>query len=47
VDAENAGAIRVYERSGYRLIGKEEDYYGRGRAALIYEKRLVGERTKL
>ena len=42
VDAENAGAIRVYERFGYRLVGKEEDYYGRGRAALIYEKPLAG-----
>jgi ribosomal protein S18 acetylase RimI-like enzyme len=42
VDAENAGAIRVYERFGYQPIGKEEDYYGRGRAALIYEKPLAG-----
>jgi ribosomal-protein-alanine N-acetyltransferase len=45
VDAENAGAIRVYERHGYRLRGKERDYYGRGRAALIYGKPLVGERA--
>ena len=42
VDRENAGAIRVYERFGYQPIGKEEDYYGRGRAALIYEKPLAG-----
>jgi [ribosomal protein S18]-alanine N-acetyltransferase len=46
VDAENAGAIRVYERLGYQLIGEEEDYYGRGRAALVYEKPLVGGRVR-
>lgn len=45
VDAENAEAIRVYERFGYELIGREEDYYGRGRTALIYEKALIGERA--
>jgi [ribosomal protein S18]-alanine N-acetyltransferase len=39
VDAENAAAIRVYERDGYRLGGKEADYYGRGRAGLVYAKR--------
>jgi [ribosomal protein S18]-alanine N-acetyltransferase len=39
VDAENAGAIRVYERHGFRPGGREEGYYGRGRAALIYVKR--------
>ena len=38
VDAENAGAIRAYERHGFRLGGREEGYYGRGTAALIYEK---------
>jgi ribosomal protein S18 acetylase RimI-like enzyme len=38
VDAQNAAAIRVYERNGYRLGGKEEDYYGRGRAGLVYAK---------
>jgi ribosomal-protein-alanine N-acetyltransferase len=41
VDAENAGAIRVYERHGFRLGGREEGYYGRGRAALIYAKRCL------
>jgi ribosomal protein S18 acetylase RimI-like enzyme len=40
VDAENAAAIRVYEAHGFVLGGKEEDYYGRGRAALIYAKAL-------
>jgi ribosomal protein S18 acetylase RimI-like enzyme len=43
VDAENAAAIRVYERSGYGVSGREEDYYGRGRAALIYAKPLRAE----
>ena len=41
VDAENAGAIRVYERHGFRLGGREEGYYGHGTAALIYEKRCL------
>ena len=38
VDAENAAAIRVYERGGYRFGGREEHYYGRGRAGLVYGK---------
>jgi ribosomal-protein-alanine N-acetyltransferase len=41
VDEENAGAIRVYERHGFQPGGREEGYYGRGRAALIYAKRCV------
>jgi ribosomal protein S18 acetylase RimI-like enzyme len=41
VDAENAGAIRVYEKHGFGLGGREEGYYGRGRAALIYAKRCL------
>ena len=40
VDAENAGAIRLYEKNGYRQSGREEDYYGRGSAGLIYVKHL-------
>ena len=43
VDAENAGAIRVYERQGHKLRGREADYYGRGRAGLIYAKPLRAE----
>lgn len=43
VDAENALAIRVYERHGYQLSGREEDYYGHGRAALIYARPLSAE----
>ncbi|MGO9340309.1 MAG: GNAT family N-acetyltransferase [Terracidiphilus sp.] len=41
VDEENAGAIRVYERHGFQLGGREEGYYGRGRAALIYANRCL------
>ena len=41
VDAENAGAIRVYERGGYRLLGMEEDYYGRGRNGLVFGKNMA------
>lgn len=43
VSAENAGAIRLYERNGYRCEGREEDYYARDHAALIYTKPLVAE----
>jgi ribosomal-protein-alanine N-acetyltransferase len=43
VDAENSGAIRVYERHGFLLSGRQRDYYGRGRPALVYEKALVVE----
>lgn len=38
VDAENAAAIRVYQAQGFVPRGTKEDYYGRGRAALIYAK---------
>ena len=38
VNAANEAAIRVYEKSGYRLSGREEDYYGRGKPALVYAK---------
>ena len=40
VDADNAGAIRLYEGSGYSLEGRQENYYACGRAALVYSKRL-------
>ena len=40
VDAENRSAIRVYEKHAYQEQGKERDYYGPGKAALIYAKTL-------
>jgi ribosomal protein S18 acetylase RimI-like enzyme len=48
VDAENSAAIRLYERQGYARQGREEHYYARRRAALVYAKPLgsksLGER---
>ena len=43
VDATNAGAIRLYEANGYRCEGREENYFARDRAALIYAKPLGAE----
>ena len=40
VDVENATAIRLYESRGYRFEDKQENYYARSRAALVYRKRL-------
>ncbi len=40
VDAENEPAIKLYEAHGYRHEGREEHYYARSRAALIYRKPL-------
>jgi ribosomal protein S18 acetylase RimI-like enzyme len=40
VDAENAAAIRTYQAAGFVCEGREEDYYGPNRAALIYSKPL-------
>lgn len=40
VDTLNETAIRLYERHGYRREGREENYYARGRPALVYVKRL-------
>ena len=46
VDAENAGAIRIYQAQGYLFEGREENYYPWGRDALAYEKPLEsGPRT--
>ncbi len=38
VDAENGDALRLYEAHGYQCVGKAENYYARGRAALLYSK---------
>lgn len=40
VEATNAGAIRLYEVNGYHCEGRKENYYPRGKSALIYVKRL-------
>lgn len=40
VDAENQAAIHLYQANGYLCEGREDGYYGRGRAALIYAKPL-------
>lgn len=45
VDAENAGAILLYEGHGYVCQSREENFYARGRAALIYGKVLGVEGT--
>lgn len=41
VAASNHSAIRLYEAHGYRLIGREEDYYARDIPALVYAKPLT------
>jgi ribosomal protein S18 acetylase RimI-like enzyme len=43
VREDNSRAIAIYERAGYRPIGRKPDYYEDGMAALRMEKRLVGE----
>lgn len=43
VREDNARAIRIYEQSGYRRIGRETDYYEDGAPALRYEKTLRGD----
>jgi ribosomal protein S18 acetylase RimI-like enzyme len=40
VDAENESAIRLYQRNRYVFEGRQENYYPRGRAALIAAKAL-------
>ena len=40
VESVNAGAIRLYESHGYRCLGREENFYARGRAGFIYRKTL-------
>lgn len=41
VNETNHRAIGIYERGGYARIGRREDYYEDGAAALLYEKRLA------
>jgi ribosomal protein S18 acetylase RimI-like enzyme len=40
VRSDNSAAIGLYERRGYRLIGRRADYYHDGAAALRYQRRL-------
>jgi len=40
VDTENDVAIRLYEGHGYLHEGRDEDFYARGRAALVFAKEL-------
>lgn len=40
VRTDNAAAIMLYEKNGYRLFGRIEDYYEDGGAALRFEKPL-------
>jgi ribosomal-protein-alanine acetyltransferase len=40
VRVDNASAIRLYERNGYRTIGRREDYYADGAAAFRYARDL-------
>ena len=41
VDAKNEVAQRLYQAHGYTQDGREENYYPRGRAALVYLKSLI------
>jgi [ribosomal protein S18]-alanine N-acetyltransferase len=41
VDSENQAAIRLYEKEGFALQGREVNYYPRGRDALIFKKPLA------
>jgi ribosomal protein S18 acetylase RimI-like enzyme len=40
VDEDNDSAIRLYERCGYRRRGRKDNFYARGRSALLYVKQL-------
>ncbi len=37
VREDNARAINLYEKSGYRRFGRKPDYYADGAAALLYQ----------
>ena len=38
VENTNTGAIALYEREGFAMYNKHNDYYGQGRDALLYRK---------
>jgi ribosomal-protein-alanine N-acetyltransferase len=41
VRGRNRRAIALYQRRGYRCVGRIEDYYANGAPALRYEKSLI------
>jgi ribosomal-protein-alanine N-acetyltransferase len=45
VRADNRRAIDLYLRNGYREVGRSEDYYEDGEAALRFEKSLADGRA--
>ena len=45
VDSENVGAIRLYANHGFELHGREQDYYGNNRPALVLFKLLETSRS--
>lgn len=49
VKETNKGAIKLYERLGYRVFTKKEDYYDDGETALCFEKRIrtLKKKTRL
>jgi ribosomal protein S18 acetylase RimI-like enzyme len=40
VDEENLPAVSLYEARRYKCVGREEDFYAPGQAALLYAKAL-------
>lgn len=40
VKEDNRGAIKLYQKLGYKKFTKKEDYYDDGKAALCFEKRI-------
>lgn len=46
VRRDNHGAIRLYQRLGYRLFGQYEDYYQDHEVALRFEKQLTGSASE-
>ncbi|MDB5641330.1 MAG: GCN5-related N-acetyltransferase [Hyphomicrobiales bacterium] len=41
VRADNPRAIALYEKNGYEMLGREDEWYEDGGAALRFEKKLV------
>ena len=43
VRADNVSAIHLYERMGYRRVGRRDDYYEDGAPALLFARQLSAE----